>query len=256
MCDVQFVTGLGILISGFIDLRKGISAYHFYLITHVAWFSNLTHICGLTVLRKYLHSHPTEKVIRLCSMAALAILLLIAMGPTLFFNWAHIDTEGSASLPGTDAICFYNPSRSTNWYYLSNSDGSGLANSTAFQSGLMSIILLFLNFASRMIKFQKSLSDNLKALRRLLSGYLVKCIRLLERRRSQTMGLRSLFNRRLMLYNLLALRLVLRLYCDLLVSNLSDVSQVSTTRVMSRTDAIPRCSGYLCPPFGGQSNFL
>jgi hypothetical protein len=255
MCDAQFVTGLGILISGFIDLRKGISAYHFYLITHVAWFSNLTHICGLTVLRKYLHSRSTEKVIRLCSMAGLAILLLIAMGPTLFFNWAYIDVEGSASLPGTDAICFYNPSRSTNWYYLSNSDASGVANTTAFQSGLMSVLLLFLNFASRMIKFQNSLPNRLKALRRLLSGHLLKGIRLLGRRRLQTTGFRSLFNRRVMLYNLVALRLVLRLYCDLLVSSLSDVSQVLTKLMMSRTNAILRCSGYLCPPFGAQSNF-
>ncbi|KAG5660179.1 hypothetical protein KAF25_003701 [Fusarium avenaceum] len=223
MCDVQFVTGIGILISGFIDLRKGISAYHFYLITHVAWFSNLTHICGLAVLRKYLHSRPIEKVIRLWCMATLAILLLIAMGPTLFFNWAYIDPEGSASLPGTDAICFYNPSRSASWFLLSKNDGSGLAKTTAFQSGLTSILLLFLNFTSRMIKFQKPLSDSLKALRRLLCGNLFKSICLLQRRRSQTTGLRSLFNRRMMLYNLISLLLVLTLYLDLLLSSLWDM---------------------------------
>ncbi|TPX10114.1 uncharacterized protein E0L32_001311 [Thyridium curvatum] len=67
MCDIQIVTGLGILISGFADLWNGISAYHFQLVSQVAWFSSLTHICGLTILRRYFHSRPIEKWCRLFS---------------------------------------------------------------------------------------------------------------------------------------------------------------------------------------------
>jgi len=115
MCDVQFVTGLGILVSGFIDLPTGISAYHFNIVTNLAWFSNLTRICGLTVLRKYFHSRPTEKLIRMICMIILALMLLAAIGPTLSFNWKHPD-EGTASLNGTDAICFYDPFRSAQWH--------------------------------------------------------------------------------------------------------------------------------------------
>ncbi|KAJ3539856.1 hypothetical protein NM208_g5315 [Fusarium decemcellulare] len=190
MCDVQIVTGLGILISGYSDLPKGISAYHFLLVTHVAWFSNLTHICGLTVLRRYLHSRPAEKWGRLFCMALLSAMLLGAMAPTLFFNWAHAD-EGTASLAGSDAICFYNRSRSTDWHKESHSDHTtsypdrnasyagrnisypyqdafdtdprkALQESTAFQSGILSILLLVFSLASRMIKLQDTLTNGIR----------------------------------------------------------------------------------------------
>ncbi|CAG7559889.1 unnamed protein product [Fusarium equiseti] len=145
MCDLQFVTGLGIFISGFIDLTKGISAYHFILVTHLAWFSNLTHICGLTVLRKYFHTRPTERIIRMVCMVILALMLLVAIGPTLSFNWAHLD-EGTASLAGTDAICFYDPARSTDWHKRSEHVRGDFTGSTAYQTGTMSIVLLILSF--------------------------------------------------------------------------------------------------------------
>ncbi|KAF4459269.1 hypothetical protein FALBO_13968 [Fusarium albosuccineum] len=190
MCDVQIVTGLGILISGYADLPKGISAYHFLLVTHVAWFSNLTHICGLTVLRRYLHSRPAEKWGRLICMALLSVMLLGAMAPTLFFNWAHAD-EGTASLAGSDAICFYDRYRSTDWHKESDSDHNtsypnrnasyagrntsytyqdafdtgprkALRDSTAFQSGILSILLLVFSLASRMIKLQDTLTNSIK----------------------------------------------------------------------------------------------
>ncbi|KAJ4006435.1 hypothetical protein NW766_010522 [Fusarium irregulare] len=147
MCDLQFVTGLGILISGFIDLRKGISAYHFILVTHLAWFSNLTHICGLTVLRKYFHTRPMEKLIRMICMTVLALMLLVAIVPTLSFNWAHPD-EGTARLAGTDAVCFYDPFRSSDWHKRSEHDRGDFIDSTAYQSGIMSIVLLVLSFVS------------------------------------------------------------------------------------------------------------
>ncbi|KAH8667139.1 hypothetical protein BGZ61DRAFT_558522 [Ilyonectria robusta] len=102
MCDIQILTGLGILISAYANLCKGISAYHFLVIGHVAWFSNLTHIAGLTVLRRYLFLHPVEKWVRLFLMITLTIMLLVAMGPTVFFDWAQ--TDGFSSTPGTDAV--------------------------------------------------------------------------------------------------------------------------------------------------------
>jgi hypothetical protein len=222
MCDVQFVTGLGIIISGFIDLRKGISAYHFLLVTHLAWFSNLTHICGLTVLRQYFYKRPIEKLIRIVCMIILAIMLLVAIGPTLFFNWAHED-EGTASLPGTDAICFFNPSRSVKWHSLSEHDFGGVSNSTAFQSGIMSIVLLVLSLVSRTIKFQYSFSNYFRTKRRAWSGRMIHKISHLADRGTETTGLRAIGVRRLMLYSQVATMLVLRLYCDLLISNLSDV---------------------------------
>lgn len=127
MCDVRIVTGLGILVSGYADLTNGISAYHFLLVGLVAWFSNVTHIAGLTVLRQYLHSRPCEKWFRLTLMILLSIVLLTAMCPTMFFNWAAwIDQipdesdyylQSTAASPGSYAICFFSPQRAIQWHH-------------------------------------------------------------------------------------------------------------------------------------------
>ncbi|KAL1841760.1 hypothetical protein VTJ49DRAFT_6598 [Mycothermus thermophilus] len=115
MCDTQIITGLAILICGFIDLGTGISAYHFFLIGLVAWFSNLTHTAGLTLLRQYLHHRPLEKLVRLLSMWALFLMLLVAIVPTVYFNWASSREKVSVALPGSPAICLYSPSHAMFW---------------------------------------------------------------------------------------------------------------------------------------------
>ncbi|KAH7174622.1 uncharacterized protein B0J16DRAFT_404368 [Fusarium flagelliforme] len=222
MCDVQFVTGLGILISGFIDLPKGISAYHFILVTHLAWFSNLTHICGLTVLRQYFHTRPTEKLIRIICMIILAIMLLVAIGPTLFFNWAHSD-EGTASLAGTSAICFYNPSRSADWHERTTDQWADLGGSTAFQSGIMSVILLVLSLLSRTIKFHYAFSNYFKRIRNYYDRKRVHQTETLANRGTETSGIRAIVVRRALLYSQVASSLTVRLYSDLVISTLSDL---------------------------------
>ncbi|KAH8679301.1 hypothetical protein BGZ61DRAFT_481353 [Ilyonectria robusta] len=168
MCDIQILTGLGILISGYADLCNGISSYHFQLIGQLAWFSNVTHIASLTVLRRYLHRRRVEKWTRLVLMFILSTMLIAAMGPTLFFNWVN-DEEGSASLPGSFARCFYNTSRSIKWLEADNSK-FGLPGTTAFQSGIMSMLLLILSLGSRTIKLQYSLSHRVKSWRTALSN--------------------------------------------------------------------------------------
>lgn len=223
MCDGQFVTGFGILISGFIDLPKGISAYHFILITHLAWFSNLTHICGLTVLRKYFHTRTTEKFIRIICMVILAIMLLVAIGPTLFFNWAHPD-EGTASLAGTGAICFYNPSRSADWHKRTKDIFGDLTQSTAYQSGIMSVVLLVLSLISRTIKFHHAFSNYFKRIRNSFDRTRVHQSETLANRGTETSGIRAIAVRRALLYSQVASSLTFQLYCDLVISTLSDVS--------------------------------
>ncbi|KAJ4111367.1 hypothetical protein NW768_011946 [Fusarium equiseti] len=224
MCDIQFVTGLGILISGFIDLPKGISAYHFLLVTHLAWFSNLTHICGLTVLRKYFHTRPIEKLIRIICMAILAIMLLVAIGPTLFFNWAHHPDEGTASLAGTGAICFYHPFRSAAWHKQSQDILlSGVTESTAYQSGIMSVLLLVLSLVSRAIKFHYTSSNFLKRIRNDLDRQSVHGTEVLANRGTETSGIRAIAVRRALLYSRVASSITIRLYSDLVTSTLSDL---------------------------------
>ena len=88
MCDVQIVTGLGIMTAGYIELAHGnLAAYHWRLIIYLAWFSNLTHQAALIFLRGYLRDHPRERLWRFCLMTLLVVMLLVALLPTAFFNW-------------------------------------------------------------------------------------------------------------------------------------------------------------------------
>lgn len=221
MCDIQIVTGLGILISGFADLWNGISAYHFQLVSQVAWFSSLTHICGLTILRRYFHSRPIEKWVRLGCMILLALMLLIAIVPTLFFNWKHIG-QGTASLPGTDAICLYNRSQAVHWH--SATSIHPLENTEAYQNGIVSIVLLIMGLVSRTIKLTASFSSTMMICRRYCSDRYVRYICRLRNDVTNTNGMRRIAIRRTLLYINTTNLVVCRLYCDLLVSTLSDVS--------------------------------
>lgn len=86
LCDAQSFTGIGLLVSGYIILDSGISAYHWQIIVYLAWLANLTHMSGLTLLRKHLRAHPRQRNWRLLCMATLLALLLVAEIPTAFFN--------------------------------------------------------------------------------------------------------------------------------------------------------------------------
>ncbi|EQK98155.1 hypothetical protein OCS_06135 [Ophiocordyceps sinensis CO18] len=104
MCDLQIFTGAGILISGFLSLYDNLAAYHWQIIVYLAWFSTVSHLAGLTVIRSYLHAFPRKRNIRLALVAVVMLLLLVAMVPTQFFAW-----RGTASrfLPGTAAVCYF-----------------------------------------------------------------------------------------------------------------------------------------------------
>lgn len=265
MCDIQIVTGLGILISGFADLWNGISAYHFQLVSQVAWFSSLTHICGLTILRRYFHSRPIEKWVRLGCMILLALMLLIAILPTLFFNWirADDDTEGTASQPGTDAICLYNIPRAVQWYSASSSSGpyqgpQSLGTTAAYQNGIVSIVLLIMSLVSRTIKLNASFSSTMMICRRYCSDRYVRYICRLGNNVTNTNGVRRIAIRRTLLYINATNLVICRLYCDSLVSNLSDVSfqPKNVDRQIAFLLSLVRSVGYSFPQYGEQSSFF
>lgn len=105
MADVQTVTGLGILLSGYSDLKCFISAYHWQVIVYLAWLSNTTHIACLSACRAYLFRHQFQRNVRLFFMFLLWLGLLLAMIPTAYFNWRPV--EPSAAQPWSPARCFY-----------------------------------------------------------------------------------------------------------------------------------------------------
>ena len=164
MSDLQIVTGLSILISGFTQLSCGLSAYHWQIVVYLAWFSSLTHLCCLTFLRNYLYNHPGQRLWRLASMFIIIIMLVVALFPTGYFNW-NGDFYATPTPPSSYAICFYGrkPPRS------SASSGSIVPNS--YISMIISSLLLLLCFLTRVIRLHERLSiDFVQRLRAYLSA--------------------------------------------------------------------------------------
>lgn len=107
MCDVQILTGLGILMSGYVvAISCFISAYHWQLLVYLVWFSNLTHMACFVALREYFYSHQRERNWRFILMTILWLGLLIAVVPTAFFNWGN--DSPTVALPASNARCFFN----------------------------------------------------------------------------------------------------------------------------------------------------
>lgn len=121
--DVQLLTGIAILVSGFLSLGYGpgptISAYHWQMVVHLAWFAMATHLASLSVLRIHLRHHPRKRLLRFLLTLLLLVLLLVAMIPTVFFNWKEryfLKGQEYRELPGltlsaanasSPAVCFF-----------------------------------------------------------------------------------------------------------------------------------------------------
>lgn len=167
MGDLQILTGLSILISGYAQMSKDLSSYHWMVIVDLAWFSSLTHLACLTVLRNFFYSHPLQRAGRLFFMGVLAILLIVGLSWTGNYTWVSLNYSMSSrqfpeyplSLHSTDrvmavtypATCrsFPDPVEDTlNWSYLSM---------------LLSIVLIALGFLGRIVKLYRILSVGLCA---------------------------------------------------------------------------------------------
>jgi hypothetical protein len=79
--DQQLVTGTALLLAAFIRLPAAngqIRAYHFSVITDLAWFSANTHLVTLFVLRDYFAKHLRLRLWRTIGMLIMLALLVIA----------------------------------------------------------------------------------------------------------------------------------------------------------------------------------
>ncbi|KAJ5924839.1 hypothetical protein N7466_009026, partial [Penicillium verhagenii] len=165
MSDLQIVTGLSILISGFAQFPSGLTVYYWQAIVDLAWFSSLTHLSCLTILRGYLYHHASEREWRLFSMGLLATLLVVGLVFTGNYSWAFQFIENHESVPTITeyAICYL--------HVISSTD-------KAFISMVASVFLIILSFASRIVKLHRTLSVGIFGRARELSssytrGYLL-----------------------------------------------------------------------------------
>jgi hypothetical protein len=112
--DQQIITGIAILGAGFQGLRLGtISVYHFQIVIYLAWMSSSVHLSALTLLSPYLQQHRGIMAWRLTGMFVLLILLLVALVPTVSYDWdtalpqSGVVTDDGKSGMGVPARCFF-----------------------------------------------------------------------------------------------------------------------------------------------------
>ncbi|KAK2778808.1 hypothetical protein CKAH01_11582 [Colletotrichum kahawae] len=248
LSDVQLLTGLGILVSGYINLvGNAITAYHWRILVYLVWFSNLTHTSSLTLLRGYLNYRPMERTCRLGLMFVLWGGLLAAFIPTWWFGWFSGDPTG---LGAANARCFYSPAIAKNvtvwqvcqlesanatspnftaeecmkhtsyddaWYMYS----TGLAETSA----LTSMILIFLGFFMRLVKITSNFSSGMNTIFRTKpSNWLLR--NMAKRTDNSTKGRFG----RCFAYNFLVIEMTWYLftksYVNLVSSDLIDITQL------------------------------
>ncbi|KXJ89730.1 hypothetical protein Micbo1qcDRAFT_176942 [Microdochium bolleyi] len=92
MCDMQLITGLAILLSGFLSVNSpqgSLPAADWYMVVYVvylAWFAATTHLAGMTTLRSHFASRSRPRIVRVGLMFLLLVALCVAMVPTGYFN--------------------------------------------------------------------------------------------------------------------------------------------------------------------------
>lgn len=245
---------------------------------HLAWLANITHMSGLTLLRKYLRSHPKERNWRLLCMVILFVLLLVAEIPTAFFNWKSYDTEYFAELSAANATsyahCFFNMQIARERFEIAVRNSSRedpakydprtkhLPDTSAFQSLVMTVLLLVFNFFTRLTKIMDKPSTwATTRLRAPLSRWWRKKALLAD---SAFLRSSKLWTpRKIMIHKYfsvkqrLAVLLLLRLYADIYTSMLSEVIIRLDRAVHHNTLTVQlnRYTGCFYPPFGPSPAF-
>jgi hypothetical protein len=160
MSDLQILTGLSILISGYSQLRCGLSVYHWQILVYLTWFCSLTHLSCLTFLRNHLYNHRGERLWRLIGMGALITMLIAALLPTGKYGTQHSPAEYAICTFGDLSPAGY----TTRGTY---GDGDPTLN---YASMIISVLLMGLGFLSRVVRLHRALSIGVvAALRRYLS---------------------------------------------------------------------------------------
>ena len=139
--DQQLVTGIAILAGGYSQLPCGrISSYHWQLVVYLAWFSSVTHLTTLTVLRQYFREHPTIRAWRVSLMLCVLLPLCVALLPTGDGNW--LVTYYGDPRPGVPALCAFRRLAPSKY----------AANAVTTSTMAVSLFVLFTSYTSRIVK--------------------------------------------------------------------------------------------------------
>ncbi|KAL8667530.1 MAG: hypothetical protein Q9168_007255 [Polycauliona sp. 1 TL-2023] len=87
LSDLQLLTSFAVLISGYAQLSRGISLYHWSTMVDLAWFSALAHLATLTSLRHFFRERPIVALFRVFGMGLVLTLLSMAYYPTGYMEY-------------------------------------------------------------------------------------------------------------------------------------------------------------------------
>ncbi|KAI8938423.1 hypothetical protein NX059_004316 [Plenodomus lindquistii] len=108
LSDLNLVTGIGLLVAAYSQIRCGISAYHWQIMVFEAWFANFSFISAMNFLDAYLQSNRSMRIIRVFSIFILATLLIAALLPTGSNMWLNqYPNDGEGFYPSLSTSCFY-----------------------------------------------------------------------------------------------------------------------------------------------------
>ena len=152
--DQQILTGLAILISGYVQLGcRGLAVYHWQIVVDLAFFSSVTHLTTLTCLRTYFQTRSSLRLIRFICMGVLAVMLGLALGSTGYLN-GQLFGGVEATFP---AWCLYHREAMNRYRELGGTD--------SFNYAYVLIVLLYLGFSylSRIFKLFRGAPEALLA---------------------------------------------------------------------------------------------
>lgn len=163
MSDLQIVTGFAIILSGFAQFQCGLAALKWRIILDLAWFSCLTHLTCLTVLRRHLQTHTLERVLRLFAMGVLAALLAAGLLITANHEWILLYGREQAT-PATCIVgCYLKPVSSE---YISSS----MEPVEWFWTPIISASFVVNAFICRVVRLHKALSMGVSRATKWLDG--------------------------------------------------------------------------------------
>ena len=154
--DQQAVTGIALLASGYIQLSQGIITYDWRMIVRLSWYSSLTHLTTLTMLRQHFRNNRGARIGRAIIMSVMAILLVLALLPS----------GDALSSPAEPALCAFNRlmARDPQNRY----EFEPLYNGPAM---IISITILFSGYLTRFVRLSESGSNSVRKWIRIKPGH-------------------------------------------------------------------------------------
>ncbi|KAL8951507.1 MAG: hypothetical protein Q9222_002521, partial [Ikaeria aurantiellina] len=146
--DQQVVTGIALLGSGYGQLKSGngIDSYHWQIVVYLAWFSSLTPLTTLTMLRYYFLRNPGARLGRALLMLITVMMLGVALLPTGDRQWFISSYYNSMDYAGIPALCYFRRLDSQDYKnQLKYGDLAAI-------SMLISILVLAFGYLTRIIK--------------------------------------------------------------------------------------------------------